>query len=84
MFRVARADGQEQYLQVMRNVLPTAIDKKLVFDLKGSTVGRARRDGESVQKDVDFKLLGVSLDKSTIERHCEWREQLVRDAKFLE
>ncbi|KAI3650045.1 hypothetical protein MP228_005677 [Amoeboaphelidium protococcarum] len=72
---------------VMKNALgsPSEQSYDMVFDLKGSSVGRFKKPDETVYKDQDFLSMGLQLTLPLQNNNkVEWRLQLMKDVEFLQ
>ena len=83
MYRVTMPDlGHKIHFVIMKSVFNTEKEIHKIYDLKGSTVGRRAKRGDSVHKDLDILDEGWKI---RVGHHVKkaMMEQLRRDTNFL-
>eukprot|EP01041_Mallomonas_annulata_P008873 gene8873-18372_t len=82
LYRIKTKNGKKRYFLVMRNVFNSINNCELMFDLKGSTVGRIASNESKVLKDVNLITSGKKIQLGTCSRTQVLRA-LARDVSFL-
>ncbi len=83
MYRVKIPDlGKSIHFVIMKSVFNTELEIHKIWDLKGSTLGRRAKRGDSVHKDLDIMDEGRKICVG-VETKEGIMNQLKSDAKFL-
>jgi hypothetical protein len=83
MYRVTMPDlGHKIHFVIMKSVFNTEKEIHKIYDLKGSTVGRRAKRGDSVHKDLDILDEGWKIRVGQPVKQA-MMDQLRRDTQFL-